>query len=116
MATSAGNINVSQPQIPIFKGDSYEFWSIKMKTLFRSQDLWDHIENNVESSNEAQTKEYEKKDAKALVFIQQAVDESIFFKNCISNYNQAGMDYSQHRVSRLFQSNHRQIVVTKTGV
>ena len=49
-----------------------------MKTLFRSQDLWDHIENNVESSNEAQTKEYEKKDAKALFFIQQAVDESIF--------------------------------------
>ncbi|GJR23799.1 retrovirus-related pol polyprotein from transposon TNT 1-94 [Tanacetum coccineum] len=43
-----------------------------------SQDLWDHIENDVQSSNEAQTKEYEKKDAKALFFIQQAVDESIF--------------------------------------
>ncbi|GKF05864.1 hypothetical protein Tco_0036532 [Tanacetum coccineum] len=49
-----------------------------MKTLFRSQDLWDHIKSNVESSNEDQTNEYEKKDAKALFFIQKAVDESIF--------------------------------------
>ncbi|GJW16697.1 hypothetical protein Tco_0024133 [Tanacetum coccineum] len=28
-----------------------------MKTLFISQDLWDHIEKDVKSSNEAQTKE-----------------------------------------------------------
>nr|GFA79898.1 UBN2 domain-containing protein [Tanacetum cinerariifolium] len=33
------------PQIPIFKGDSYEFWSIKMKTLFISQDLWEYVES-----------------------------------------------------------------------
>ncbi|GKA34679.1 hypothetical protein Tco_0721108 [Tanacetum coccineum] len=50
-----------------------------MKTLFESQDLWDHIKSNVESSNEAQTKEYEKKEAKTLFFFtQKAVDESIF--------------------------------------
>nr|GEU38680.1 DUF4219 domain-containing protein/UBN2 domain-containing protein [Tanacetum cinerariifolium] len=37
-----------------------------MKTLFKSQDLWDHFKNDVESNKEAQTKEYDKKFAKAL--------------------------------------------------
>ncbi|KAK2976681.1 hypothetical protein RJ640_004282 [Escallonia rubra] len=42
-----GSANVSQPLIPIFKGESYEFWSIKMKTLFKSQELWDLVENGI---------------------------------------------------------------------
>ncbi|GJZ79695.1 retrovirus-related pol polyprotein from transposon TNT 1-94 [Tanacetum coccineum] len=81
MASNITTVNVSQPQIPIFKGDSYEFWSIKMKTLFKSQDLWDFVESGFpeeESSDNARQKENLKKDAKALFFIQQAVDESIY--------------------------------------
>ncbi|GJZ89940.1 putative RNA-directed DNA polymerase [Tanacetum coccineum] len=47
MASNKTLVNVSQPQIPIFKGDSYEFWSIKMKTLFKSQDLWEFVESGL---------------------------------------------------------------------
>jgi len=41
----ANNMNISQPQIPVFQGENFGFWSIKMKTLFLSQDLWDFVEN-----------------------------------------------------------------------
>ncbi|KAI3507208.1 hypothetical protein L1887_22073 [Cichorium endivia] len=51
-----------------------------MKTLFKSQDLWEFVEKGyVEGSgDEARQKENQKKDAKALFFIQQAIDEAIF--------------------------------------
>jgi hypothetical protein len=32
----ADNMSVSNPSIPLFKGENYEFWSIKMVTLFKS--------------------------------------------------------------------------------
>lgn len=41
----ANNMNISQPQILMFKGENFVFLSIKMKTLFLSQDLWDFVEN-----------------------------------------------------------------------
>ena len=50
MATVNGigsSVSVSQQLIPIFKGDNYQFWSIKMKTLFLSYDLWDLVENDM---------------------------------------------------------------------
>lgn len=80
MATNTSSVNVSQPHIPVFKGDSYEFWSTKMKTLFKSQDLWDLVENGYAETSDDETcnKENQKRDAKALFFIQQAVEESIF--------------------------------------
>jgi hypothetical protein len=43
-----------QPQIPIFKGENYGFWSIKMKTLFLSQELWDLVENGYTEPTNAQ--------------------------------------------------------------
>ncbi|WKA06410.1 hypothetical protein VitviT2T_024309 [Vitis vinifera] len=52
-----------------------------MKTLFKSQDLWDLVENGYPyPDEEARLKENTKKDSKALFFIQQAVHESIFSK------------------------------------
>lgn len=80
MASASSSVNISQPQIPVFKGESYEFWSIKMSTLFKSQDLWDYVENGYseEGLDDGRLKENQKKDAKALFFIQQAVDETIF--------------------------------------
>ncbi|GKE45206.1 retrovirus-related pol polyprotein from transposon TNT 1-94, partial [Tanacetum coccineum] len=73
MAASSNSLNVSQPQIPIFKGDSYEFWSIKMKTLFISQELWEYVESGYAETSDDNTrhKENQKRDAKALFFIQQ---------------------------------------------
>lgn len=37
--------SILQPQIPIFNGKNYDYWSIRMKTLFSSQDVWDLVEN-----------------------------------------------------------------------
>lgn len=46
---------------------------------FKSQELWDLVERSTEDGqSETDKKENEKKDAKALFFIQQAVDDSIF--------------------------------------
>lgn len=45
MVSNGSAVSVSQPSLPIFKGENYEFWSTKMKTLFKSQDLWDLAEN-----------------------------------------------------------------------
>ena len=82
--------NLTQPQIPQFNGKNYEYWSIKMKTLFCSQELWDLVENGFTEPpdqatynvlSQAQTdllKENKKKDAKALFFIQHAMEVSIF--------------------------------------
>ena len=36
--------NTSQPKIPIFNGKNYDVWSVKVRTLFCSQDLWDLVE------------------------------------------------------------------------
>jgi len=41
MATTNQTSSIS---IPIFTGENYDFWSVKMKTFFHSQDLWDIIE------------------------------------------------------------------------
>jgi len=84
-------INYTQTLIPIFDGEAYDFWSIKMKTLFISHDLWDVIEDGIkEATQEEQSKwsateqkEYKQliqRDAKALLHLQQAVSNTIFPK------------------------------------
>ncbi|KAK3010224.1 hypothetical protein RJ639_011863 [Escallonia herrerae] len=44
MASNGNAMSVTQPLIPIFNGEGYEFWSIRMQTLLKSQDLWDLVE------------------------------------------------------------------------
>ena len=70
--------NMLQPQLPRFSGKNYNQWSIQMKVLYGSQDLWDIVETGVEEPAEASTltqqqlndlKENRKKDKKALFFI-----------------------------------------------
>ena len=71
----ASGSSIAQPQIPIFSGKNYEFWAIKMKTLFCSQGIWDLIEKGfIELQDESTLSQDEKdklqdnkkKDAKAL--------------------------------------------------
>ena len=45
MANNNNYFNISQPQIPIFEGENYGLWSIKMKTLFLLQELSNFMEN-----------------------------------------------------------------------
>eukprot|EP00257_Ricinus_communis_P025840 XP_025013254.1 uncharacterized protein LOC112534966 [Ricinus communis] len=79
-SSMSNGVNISQPTIPIFNGSNYDVWSTKMKTLFISQDLWDLVEKgyNDEGIMADALKDMRKKDAKALFFIQQGVDDAIF--------------------------------------
>ena len=55
-----------------------------MKTLFKSQELWNLVETGyVDPDEEGMLKENMKKDNKALFFIQQAVHESFFFQKLL---------------------------------
>ncbi|KAA0046865.1 putative gag-pol polyprotein, identical [Cucumis melo var. makuwa] len=79
MGSNGNGMGTTQPLIPIFKGEGYEFWSIPMKTLLRSQDLWDLVEQGyVDPDDKGKLRENKKKDSKALVIIQQAVHDSVF--------------------------------------
>jgi hypothetical protein len=75
----AENMSVSNSSIPLFKGENYELWSIKMVTLFKSQGLWDLVNNGVPDPDPNQ-QEIEKEDARALFYIQLAVHDTIFSK------------------------------------
>ncbi|GAV87372.1 DUF4219 domain-containing protein [Cephalotus follicularis] len=89
--------------IPVFSGENFDFWSIKIKTILRAYDLWEVVENGIpkaaallkekteaaESTTTTTTKsesspttvpmkEWQKKDADALAKIHLAVSDSIF--------------------------------------
>ena len=77
----------SQQFIPEFNGENYEFWSVKMKTIFRSLKQWEIIEKGYKEPSEdevisdADQKNLEKlrqTDASALSIIQRAVTKAIF--------------------------------------
>ncbi|XP_020425836.1 uncharacterized protein LOC109950638 [Prunus persica] len=80
---------------PVFNGENYEFWSIRMKTILKSHGLWDLVENLFDVSDPKKGKEKEEgskaaevekstmaeilmKDACALGLIQSAVSDQIF--------------------------------------
>ncbi|KAI5343341.1 hypothetical protein L3X38_011217 [Prunus dulcis] len=88
MAGSGG----SEVRTPIFSGENYEFWRIKMVTIFKSHGLWKLVEKGVTNSDSkgkmaegSATEEDDEKsvaehmrDAKALGIIQNAVSDQIF--------------------------------------
>lgn len=81
---------LTNPQIPQFNGNNYDYWAITMKALFFSQKNWDLVENGFQDPADATTynalsqqerdvlREKRNKDSKALFYIFQAVHESIF--------------------------------------
>ncbi|XP_020258742.1 uncharacterized protein LOC109835165 [Asparagus officinalis] len=87
--------NMIQPQIPKLMKTNYDNWSIQMKVLLGSQDLWELVENGytepeslaaeatLTATQKSELKEVRKRDKKALFLIFQGVDESAFEK--ISN-------------------------------
>ena len=44
VATTKAVNTSSKPLLSVIKGVNYPFWSLKIKTLFKSQDLWDLVE------------------------------------------------------------------------
>ncbi|CAN6715063.1 unnamed protein product [Malus baccata var. baccata] len=78
---------------PVFNGDNFDFWQIRMKTIFRSHELWDIVKNDVKTSEKKDEeltvteskllKENIVKDANALGIIQGAVSDQIFSRIAI---------------------------------
>lgn len=64
--TGNGTAESSQPMIPIFRRGNYQFWSLKKKTFFKFQELWDIVETGISEGNANQLKEHRKRDGKLL--------------------------------------------------
>ncbi|XP_076907079.1 uncharacterized protein LOC143563426 [Bidens hawaiensis] len=66
--------------IHVFKGDGYAFWSIRMKTILRSRDLWDLVVTGINETeaDSNKLKAAQKRDAYAMALIQQAVHDQLF--------------------------------------
>ncbi|KAI5350063.1 hypothetical protein L3X38_002954 [Prunus dulcis] len=74
----------------IFNGDNYEFWKIRMRTIFKLHGIWDLVEKGLgiseskgkkvdeEGASESEKVSLLMKDAKALGIIQGAVSDDIF--------------------------------------
>ncbi|KAJ7962170.1 Retrovirus-related Pol polyprotein from transposon TNT 1-94 [Quillaja saponaria] len=87
MESSVGVSNVSYSVIPIFSGENYQFWKVKMKTLLLADGLWNIVEygfNMPDNEEELSTTQKQKLDtdqmldAKALSKIQNGVSPTIF--------------------------------------
>ncbi|KAK4410169.1 hypothetical protein Sango_0089900 [Sesamum angolense] len=76
-----------QISVPIFSGQNYDYWAIKMKTYFQSQKLWEIVEEGVtlpddsstsSSAEKGKLENKKAKDSEALYYIQTAVADHIF--------------------------------------
>ncbi|KAI5322344.1 hypothetical protein L3X38_031416 [Prunus dulcis] len=97
----------SEVRSPIFSGENYEFWRIKMITIFKSYGLWAQVEKRItipeskknKAAEETSTEEDDEKmaailvkDAKALGIIQNSVSDQIFPR--IANADSAKMAWN----------------------
>ncbi|CAL9026795.1 unnamed protein product [Prunus brigantina] len=97
----------SEVRTPIFSGENYEFWRIKMTTIFKSLGLWSLVEKGIpapdskkkNTAEEASEEEPDAemiavlmRDAKALGIIQNAVSDQIFPR--IANADSAKMAWN----------------------
>lgn len=77
MTSRSGSSNFSQPSVPLFNGEDYDYWNIMMKTLFRFNGLWEVVEKGF-TEEEARVAENKQNDAHALFLIQQPMHRSMF--------------------------------------
>ena len=103
----AASTSLTNPQIPQFNGKNYEYWSITMKALFSSQDIWDLVENGFAEPADAVAynaltqaekdllKDTRKKDSKALFYLFQAIHESIFPRILVATKSKQAWDILQ---------------------
>ncbi|KAD3336165.1 hypothetical protein E3N88_31684 [Mikania micrantha] len=93
----ADPINVSgtaNTPIPVFKGDGYEHWSVRMRTILRSRELWDIVNLGVTDygDNLERNRKEAKDDARAMVVIQQGVHDVLFSRIAAANTAQEAWD------------------------
>ncbi|CAN6726057.1 unnamed protein product [Malus baccata var. baccata] len=87
-----GSSSSSELKAPVFDGENYDFWRIRMTTIFKSYDLWDLVQHGYElpemeidaleedlTETQLKTlKQNQMEDARALGIIQGAVSDTIF--------------------------------------
>eukprot|EP00253_Pinus_taeda_P022060 PITA_22060 len=90
MASTSTSMGLFNPQFPQFNGKNYDYWAITRKALFVCQDLWEIVQDGFEEPTDENEfnrltqaekdllKSNRKKDSKALVFLYQAMDKSVF--------------------------------------
>ncbi|XP_076928909.1 uncharacterized protein LOC143593050 [Bidens hawaiensis] len=80
MAEQTSTLPTAPTPIPIFKGEGYEYWSVRMKTILRSRDLWDLVANGFDDTEKdsGKLKNMQKRDAHAMAIIQQAIHDQLF--------------------------------------
>eukprot|EP00253_Pinus_taeda_P014181 PITA_14181 len=88
--STSTSMSMSNTQLPQFNGKNYDYWAITMRAMFASQDLWEFVEygfeeladenefNRLTQAEKDLLKSNRKKDSKALIFLYQAVHESVF--------------------------------------
>lgn len=79
---------INHQLVPIFNGENYDFWVVKMKTTLKSRDLWDIVENGpaksapttseTSATGGEPSKEEIIKDQNALQILQNAMTDPIF--------------------------------------
>ncbi|XP_039137127.1 uncharacterized protein LOC120274664 [Dioscorea cayenensis subsp. rotundata] len=120
-AMAGGSSSSSQPNVLLFKGENYNLWSLKMKTVFRSKDLWSIVEKGIaEEADNNRLNEIMKKDAKALCLIQQNLDDRVLLriteaKTAKQAWEVLKTQYqgNENNVSVKLHSLHRELDVTK---
>lgn len=81
MVGRGSSSSASQANVPFFNGEHFNLWTLMMKTMFRSRDLWNLVEEGFsEEEDSNQLNESMKKDAKALYLIQQALEPKILVR------------------------------------
>ncbi|XP_076881046.1 uncharacterized protein LOC143529047 [Bidens hawaiensis] len=87
MADQTSNLPTAPTPIPVFKGGGYDHWSIRLKTILRSRDLWEFVENGVDESEKdaGKLRNLKKKDAHDMALIQQAVHDQLFSRIASAN-------------------------------
>ncbi|KAF5794742.1 putative RNA-directed DNA polymerase [Helianthus annuus] len=80
MADQTSTLPTAPTPIPVFKGEGYEHWNIRMKTMLKSRDIWDLVDAGVDDkeTDVAKLKNLKKRDAHAMALIQQAVHDTLF--------------------------------------
>ncbi|XP_008227746.1 PREDICTED: uncharacterized protein LOC103327230 [Prunus mume] len=95
---------------PFFNGENYEFWSIRMKTILKSHELWDLIEHGFDASDPKKDKEIEEtkvaekstmaelliKDARALGLIQNADLETLEIQEVVASLKSFELRLDRH--------------------
>ncbi|CAN6690854.1 unnamed protein product [Malus baccata var. baccata] len=113
-----GSSSSSELKAPIFDGENYDFWRIRMTTIFKSYDLWDMVQHGYElpemeidaleeDLTETQLKTLKQnrmEDARALGIIQGAVSATIFPRIANEETAKGGWEYTRMRENELLKN------------